>query len=247
MNLGEAFVKVVFWPRIRMMRRIGDAAKLIGEGRATETLEILERMERRLPPYVGHLFFLTKGRALDELRRDDEAEKAYIAAVFAREGASTAHLHLAVLCGRLRRFDDSRDWLRRIRDDEGADESLLEQATELEAMLVAVEDGSRLAEMQARASAFSSRRGIEGAEPSAALEAVDEWVEARPEEAASEQDDIALWLGELLCLQKPQAQWELSLSMEDCHVVDGEREIRPFAVVLRRLSGQERLATFLDE
>lgn len=156
MSFSEKLVKVIFWPRVQKARKIGRAAELIGEGRAEETLAILSKMERRIPPYVGHLFFLTRGRALDELLRFEEAEQAYIAAVFAKEGATIAHIHLAILCGRQRRFQDARDWLRRIRDDEEADEDLLEQADTLEEMIDEVTDGRRLEDIANRARIYRS-------------------------------------------------------------------------------------------
>lgn len=75
------------------------------------------------------------------LGRKDEAEQAYLATVFSKEGATVAYVHLAVLCGRQRRFSEARDWPRRIRDDEKADPPLVEQATELDAMLDDIESG----------------------------------------------------------------------------------------------------------
>ncbi|NQV43250.1 MAG: hypothetical protein HQ506_12940, partial [Candidatus Marinimicrobia bacterium] len=176
MGFGEVLVKVVFYARFRKAKKIGEAAELIGQGRAKETLELLERIEKRIPPYLGHLFFLTRARALDELGRIEEAEQNFTAAVFAREGATLAHLHLAVLCGKQRRFDDARAWLSRIRDDDQADEALLEQTSEVEAMLDEVEDGRRLADIEERAARFAEAHGLDGLDQTAALEQIDAWV-----------------------------------------------------------------------
>jgi len=246
MGFTESLVRFLFRGRVRMMERIGDAARLIGEGKADECLEILESMERRIPPYVGYLFFLTKGRAFDELRRHDEAEVAYTAAVFSKEGATEAHLHLAVLCGRLRRFDDSKAWLGRIREDEEASEALSEQADELEAMLEEVDCGERLEQIRHRARDFAGRRGVTGAAPEEALSTVDRWVDDDQGVAEEERDDLACWLGEVVVSGRGGACWAPSLAMEDSVVLYDDLEVRPFDLVEQRLSGDASLVSLVE-
>lgn len=245
MGFTESLVRIIFRGRVRMMERIGEAARLIGEGRAEETLEILGSMERRIPPYVGYLFFLTRGCALDALRRYEEAEVAFTAAVFAKQGATEAHLHLAVLAGKTGRLDEARAWIGRLREDGEAPEALLERAAEVEALLAEVEDGTRLASMRARARAFGERRGLGALAPREALGEADRWVEAEPEEARVESDDLACWLGELAAAELGGA-WRVSLSLEESVVEAQDREIRPFDLVAARLQGGASLLQLLE-
>lgn len=243
MGLGEAIIKVIFWPRIRKAQKIGEAAELIGQGRAEETLKILETMERRIPPYVGHLFFLTRGRALDELGREDEAEQAYIAAVFAKEGATVAHIHLAVLCGRQRRFTDARDWLRRIREDAKADSSLTNQALELDAMLDDIESGRREQELKDRAGQFSRQHEVDESDLVSALDQLEGWIEGHPDQADTECDELACCLGQLT-VDELDGRWSISLSIEDCLIEFDDEEkspFSPFSLVRARLLGEGSL------
>jgi len=243
MSLGETIVKVIFWPRIRKARKIGAAAELIGEGRADETLRILEGMERRIPPYLGHLFFLTRARALDALGRVEEAEQAYLAAVFAKEGATVAYVHLAVLCGRLQRFDDARDWVRRIREDKEADQTLLDQADELEAMLEDVESGRRLVSLKERAKCFLEQHGLEGQGLEAAFEHLDQWIETHPDQAATDCDELACFIGDLAAAEL-HGEWSLSLAIDETTIAyerDGQRTLSPFELVRSRLDGEGTL------
>jgi tetratricopeptide (TPR) repeat protein len=249
MGFGEAIVKIVFWPRVRKAQKIGEAAELIGQGRAEETLEILASMERRIPPYVGHLFFLTRGRALDELDRFEEAEQAYLAAVFAKEGATVAYIHLAVLCGRQRRFDDAKDWLRRIREDAEADPALLEQAEELETMLGDIESGRREAELEARASSFAEAHGLTGLDLDAALGQLELWIEKHPELVESQCDELACYLGQT-AVDQLKGRWSMSLSLEECSVDfddESKRPFSPFQMVSARLEGQGSLSELFAE
>lgn len=245
MGWSETLVKIIFWPRVRKARRIGRAAELIGEGRAEETLEILARMERRIPPYLGFLFFLTKARALDELGRLEEAEQAYLAAVFAKQGANTAYLHLAVLCGRGHRYDEARDWLRRIREDPEPEPELLEQADELETLLDDVESGRRLEEMRARAERFAGDRGVGDLPAAEALARLDVWASDEPERAEEERDELACYLGELAAAELG-AEWEVNLNLEESRLVLGERRIDPFGAVAARLADGVELEGFLE-
>lgn len=240
MGFSETLVKVVFWPRIRKAKKIGDAAALIGQGRADETLRILETMERRIPPYLGHLFFLTRGRALDELGQLEEAEKSYIAAVFAKEGATIAHIHLAVLCGRERRFSEARDWLRRLGEDKEAEQSLIAQATELEAMLDDVETGKRQEEIVERARAFEESRGLTGLDVEEAFAKLQRWLEGGGEEALEQCDELACYLGEAI-RSSHGGEWELSLALESSFIQSETRRFHPFEVVRRCLDEEAPL------
>ncbi len=241
MSVSEAIVKVIFWPRIRKAKKIGEAAELIGQGRGEETLKLLHKMERRIPPYLGHLFFLTRGRALDELGYTDDAEKSYLAAVFAKEGATIAHIHLAVLCGKERRFQESRDWLRRIREDKEADEKILAQATELEEMLDVVESGARLKEIQERSRAFAARQDLDELSLEDALSRLEKWITDQPEQASTSCDELACLLGERMVGELGGA-WTVSLSLEDsCIESDGQCAFRPFEVVRARLADEGSL------
>jgi len=246
MGFSEKLVKVIFWPRVQKAKKIGRAAELIGEGRAEETLAILSKMERRIPPYVGHLFFLTRGRALDELCRFEEAEQAYVAAVFAKEGATIAYVHLAILCGRQRRLGEARDWLRRIREDKEADEDLLEQADTLEAMIDEVEDGRRLEDIRGRAQTFSRERGLEELELSAALSKLDQWISENPEKAGGDCDELACCLGELL-VEAKDGQWMVSLNLEDTYIELPEGSVNPFELTRARLDDEGKLEDLVRE
>lgn len=237
MGFAESFVKIVFWARVRKAKRIGEAAQLIGEGRAQETLEILEKMQRRIPPYVGHLFFLTKARAHDELGQLEEAEQSYLAAAFAKQGASIAYIHLAVLHGRQREFEKARDWLRRIREDDEADEELLEQAAQLEEMIDDVETGRRLESMARRAGAFAELHGFDGLGVDESLSRLDAWVEDDIDRATEERDELACYLGEL-ALSAGSGHWVLSLSLEESYVESERGRFDPFERVAERLAGK---------
>ncbi len=244
MGFAESFVKLVFWPRVRKAKRIGEAAQLIGEGRAEETLEILTKMERRIPPYLGHLFFLTRARAFDELGRLEEAEETYLAAAFARQGASTAYVHLAVLHGRKREFDQARDWVRRIREDEEADDELLEQANQLDEMLDDVESGHRLESMCNRARRFADLHGLGECGAEEALRRLDAWVEDDREGANRERDELACYLGDL-AVKELDATWVLSLSFEESYLETDAEQLQPFERVADRLADERRLEEFL--
>lgn len=248
MSFGETIVKIIFWSRIRKAKKIGQAAELIGQGRAEETLDILKKMENRIPPYIGHLFFLTRGRAYDELGQYEEAEKAYIGAVFIKEGATIAHIHLAVLCGRLRRFDEARDWLRRIHEDEEADEDLKDQATDLEGMLDDVESGKRLEEIRTRAKEFASisRLSLKGTDPKLeeSLQTVDSWIEKNPELAQKHCDDLACFLGDLIA-GSATGDWLVSLNLEDSAIETERGIINPFELVGQSLSEEGQKLTGL--
>lgn len=244
MGFTESLVKVLFWSRVRKARKIGAAAELIGQGRAEETLTILAQMERRIPPYLGHLFFLTRGRAHDELGQTEEAEPSYLAAVFAKEGATIAHIHLAILCGRQRRFQEARDWLRRLSEDEEAEATLVEQAEELGRLLDDVESGRRCDELRQRAQQFAQNQGLDDLPPAAALERLDQWVESSPESATIDCDELACYLGEVV-VEAFDGQWEVSLNLEESLVTGPAEAFAPFEVVRRRLEGQATLAALV--
>jgi tetratricopeptide (TPR) repeat protein len=245
MDWGQAIVRVIFWRRLRMARKIGDAAELIGQGKADETLRILKQIERRIPPYLGHLFFLTRGRAYDELGELQEAEQSYLAAVFAKEGASLAHLHLAVLCGRQEKYDETQAWIKRIRDDAEADGELLEQADSLETMVNDLRSGQRLADIQQRARDFSLSHQLDELSPQAALERLDQWVTEHPDQAAVECDELACYLGEMI-VPSVQGGWKLNLRLEDSFVEGPRGSIHPFEVVRCRLHEDQTLNQLLS-
>ena len=245
MDWGQAIVRVVFWRRLRMARKIGDAAELIGQGKADETLQILKRMERRIPPYVGHLFFLTRGRAYDELGEPHEAEQSYLAAVFAKEGANLAHLHLAVLCGRQGKYDETQAWIQRIRDDTDAEAALVEQADSLETMVNDLRSGQRLVDIQQRARGFAQAHHLDDLSPQAALEQLDQWVADHPEQAALECDELACYLGEMIA-RPLQGQWKLNLKLEDSVVESPRGSIHPFELVRCRLHEGQTLNRLLS-
>jgi tetratricopeptide (TPR) repeat protein len=243
MGLAEALVKIIFWPRVRKAKHIGHAAELIGQGRAEETLEILARMERRIPPYLGYLFFLTKARAFDELGRLEEAEQAYLAAVFAKQGANNAYLHLSVVCGRLGRLDEAREWLRRVREDAEAESELLEQADGLETLIGDLESGRRLEELHDRASRFAQEREVAGLNATEALQHLEQWAGEHPEQAREARDDLACLLGDL-AVQALDGTWVVNLNLEDSYIQTGEARLNPFTWVSGRLSGEGSLERF---
>lgn len=242
MGLSEALVKVIFWPRVRKAKKIGDAAQLIGEGQAEKCLQILATMEKRIPPYLGHLFFLTRGRALDDLRRDEDAEQSYLAAVFSKQGATIAHLHLAILCGRLLRFDESRQWIDRIREDKEADKELLEQASQVEILLDQIQDGTRASEIEQRALAFAQKREIQDMAPARAVEGLDAWADEDSDSVSEQRDELACWLGQVPL----GGNWVLSLNLEDSYIKKNGQNINPFDMVAALLSGEEKLAALVQ-
>ncbi len=245
MSFSEALVKIIFWPRIRKAKRIGEAAELIGEGRAEETLEILAKMERRIPPYIGFLFFLTRGRAFEALERWDDAEEAYTAAVFAKEGANVAYVHLAVLCGRQRRFDETTDWIHRIRADDQVDDELAAQADQLEELLDDVVSGRRREELRHRAEAFSRQHDLDDLTLAQAMPKLDEWIENHVKTVGDECDELACYLGERVIAER-DGRWLVSLNLEDSHVEVGEENFEPFVVVRARLDEEQSLVDFLE-
>jgi len=227
----EFLVRLIYFRRFRTAKQIGEAGRLLTDGRPEQALTQLERAGRRLHQTLLPLYAYTRGRILDALGRRREAEEAFRVVVLADPESGKADLELAVLCGKQRRFDECREWLDRLAAK--PDEDSRQRAVGIRELVDAIESGEREAEFAARARDLAERAiGPDGERPGLPpdLELLDRWIAAAPQAAREQLDEIALLIGQSLVADG--AKWRISLALEESVVerVDGT-SLDPFATV----------------
>ena len=241
-RIVEALVRLIYFRRFRAAKKIGEAGKLLGDGRPEEALELLERTGRNLHQTLLPFYALIRGRILEALGRVDEAEESFKVVVLADPESAKADLELAVLTGRQFRFDECRTWLDRVDAKPDQDnEDTKEQAAPIRELLDQITSGERELEFARRAQAMAEiglgeQGRAAGLPPDLAL--VADWLAREPEQAREQLDELALLLGQGEV--ERGARWRISLSLEDSVVTreDGS-ELNPFEVVDAAISGTE--------
>jgi Flp pilus assembly protein TadD len=110
----ELLTRLVYARRIRHINRVGEAARLAGQGDFQGALERLDKMEKKLHPEVRSFHALTRGRILEQLGRTEEAEREIIRAAKLDPSNMRAHLDLALLSARRRHFKNARARIKRL-------------------------------------------------------------------------------------------------------------------------------------
>lgn len=231
----EFVVRIIYFRRFRAAKRIGDAGKLLGDGKPREALDLLEQVGRNLHQTLLPIFAFTRGKIMDALGRSREAEEAFRLVVLTDPANSRADLELAILAGRRRDFQQCEEWLDRFR--EKGDEDLADQAEGIRELLHKCTSGEREAEFRARAEEMAAvpigQAGeTAGLPPDLAL--LDGWIESDPAAARERLDEMALLIGQGLV--ERGALWRVSLSLDESVVTrDDGATLDPFLTVARRL------------
>jgi tetratricopeptide (TPR) repeat protein len=131
-RIWELVWKVVFFGKLRKAKKIKYAARLIEQGKPEKALDILKKMERKVPKYLGEMYFLTRGLASESLSLYHNAEVAYIAAVMLAPEPSPAYINLANLAKKRERFDEAYKWIKRLRSQSNVPSALLAKANKIE-------------------------------------------------------------------------------------------------------------------
>jgi tetratricopeptide (TPR) repeat protein len=237
-KIVNVLVRIIFFRRFRQADKVGEAARLLGQGRSGEALARLDAIAPKLHGSLVPIHALTRGMALDCEGRLDEAEDAFCVASNADPQNPRPDLELAVLLGRRFRFDEARALLEKARAK--ADEGSRDKVDQIAGLLDQVVSGEREAEFKKRARAMAQKPIAEdgraaGLPPDLTL--IDDWIERAPDEARRQADEIALLIGQGLVRQG--AQWRVSLGISDSLVVlaDGFA-LNPFDVVAERLQSR---------
>ena len=138
-KLIEVIVRIVYFPRFRKAKKIGQAGELLAAGKPKEALDHLERHGASVHHSLLSLYAFTRGAILTALERFDEAEAAYHSVLLADPGNPRAPLELGVFYGRLERYPECRQWLGKAA--QGDDEEIRARATRLLTLMAAIEAG----------------------------------------------------------------------------------------------------------
>lgn len=249
MKLVEYIIKLIFFRRVKKAKKIGEAAKLIEEGKVEEALKLLDKIGKKIPPYLGFLYFLTRGKAYEALKEFTNAEHCYIASALLMEGINLAYLHLAILYGKLCKFKEAKEWLNRVieyipRDQLTEDDlKLKEQAKKLLELIEDIEKGGRLNELQCRAVQFADRHKIDFS-PNSILK-LKEWFNTTPNISGEELEDLALYLGEL-GRRVGNYNWHISLELDSSFIEKGGKKINPFEFVKECMDKKRELDHYIN-
>lgn len=230
-------LRIIYFKRFRQADRIGQAAKVFKEGKPLMALERLEEERGRLHPSIYPLFFTVRARVLDALRRLDEAAASYKTVLESDPNNRRADFELAVVEGRLFKFDAARARLDALLEKEDVDDGLQKDARDIRDLLERIADGRRRQEFRGRAEALSQRRVLED-EPlglPANLALLDRWIASDREAALQAADDMALLVGEGLA--RDDAEWKIGLSLEESYIVRADGAVlNPFHLLQRRFT-----------
>lgn len=233
----EFLIRLVYLKRFRQAERIQKAAELAGGGKTREALELLDKIETKLHPSIGSIYWLARGRIFLAAGSLDEAEAALIRSAKADPSNAKAHLDLAVVAGRKFRFDDARARLDKLKNEAGEEEQ--RSAAEILELLDKVISGEREKEFIRRAEELSQRSiGPKGETPGlpANLDVLDEWIDRTPDQARALADEIALLVGHSEVAAR-KARWKVGLAIEDSLItMPNGVEISPFDIVSEKFS-----------
>ncbi len=236
----EFIARIFYSRRILYVNRIGDAARLAGQGDAASALMRLAKIEKRwLHPSVRSVLWLTRGHILDATGNVEGAEDAVIRAAKIDPANMRAHLSLARMSGRKFQFANAKARLKELLAK--ADEDIQKEAKTLLCDLEDIASGNKHRELSSRAAKLAERSlGEAGERPGlpANPDVLDRWFDTAPEEARAHADDIAVLLGESAV--KRGGHWHISLDMRYSEVrfADGTA-VNPFRIVAARISGDE--------
>ncbi len=232
----EFVIRIIYFRRFRTVKRIGDAGKLLTDGKPEEALALLEMIGERLHQTLLPIYAFTRGKILDALHRTSEAEEAFRLVVLTDPANSKADLELAILTGRRCDFEQCEQWLNRL--EEKGDDELAEQASGIRELMQSCASGDRAKEFEQRArklglQAIGPEERAPGLPPD--LSIIDGWIDDRPEEAREQLDEIALLIGQGLVANG--SAWRISLSLDESVVVrkDGFT-FNPFRLVGERFA-----------
>jgi len=241
-KIFELLIRVLYFRRLAAAKRIGEAGRLLNDGRAEEALALLERAGARLHQTLLPVYAFTRGKILDALGRTAEAEEAFRLVVLADPANARADLELAIIAGRRRDFQQCREWLDRM--DAKKDEQLAVQAAGIRDLMERCASGDRERELAGRARTMAEAplgTGGEAAGWPPDLAIIDGWIERDPDAARGRFDEIAIMVGQAAV--ERGGRWSVSLALDECVVVypDGTA-MNPFAAVAARLDGGAALA-----
>lgn len=235
----EAVIRLFYFRRFRAAKKIGEAGQLLTDGDPQKALDLLEKTGKSLHQSLLPIYAFTRGKILDALHREDEAQEAFRLVVLADPENARADLELAILCGKGFRFDECREWLDRLERKDDAE--VKESAKGIRALLEQVTSGEREKEYEKRALKMAEMNiGEKGAPPGfpPKLEILDNWISKDPDAARELFDEIALLVGHSEVVKG--GSWKVSLSI-DCSVIvyeDGN-EISPFEIVADRFESDD--------
>ncbi|MCU0663852.1 MAG: hypothetical protein MUC50_16195 [Myxococcota bacterium] len=131
-------VRLIYFKRFRQANRLGCAARLIGDGRAEETLRLVDAERATLHADLRPLFHAVRARALEALDRGAEAHGEYIAAAAADPASQRAQLDLALSEASLGHLVRSMTRLQNIAEDAASDTALRNVANQAISRLHAI-------------------------------------------------------------------------------------------------------------
>lgn len=234
--LSRILSRIIYARRIHHVGRVGKAATLASSD-PDGALKMLDEMEHRIHPAVRSMHALTYGRILDGLERIGEAEAKIISAAKIDPSNMHAHLELARMSARKFQFKNAKERAERLAEEDDTD--IKEKALALLKQLEDIASG-RTAKRYAKRARILSKRAMGGHRKSPGIPAdfglIDEWIDAFPEEAAENVEDIALLFGESLVIDR-NASWKISLSTHHSLVIlESKQTICPFDVIKNRFT-----------
>ena len=235
----EFIIRLFYFRRFRAAKKIGEAGQLLTDGNPQKALDLLEKTGASLHQSLLPIYAFTRGKILDALGREDEAQEAFRLVVLADPENVRADLELAILCGKRFRFDECREWLDRLGEKDDAE--IEEQANGIRALLERVTSGERGREFEKRASRMAKKViGEKGAPPGFPpdLEILDWWISKDPNAARELFDEIALLVGQSEVAKG--GSWKVSLSIDRSVIVcEHGNEISPFEIVADRFESND--------
>ncbi len=238
-KIFEFVIRLFYFRRFRAAKKIGEAGQLLTDGNPQKALALLEKTGASLHQSLLPIYAFTRGKILDALRREDEAQEAFRLVVLADPENARADLELAILCGKGFRFDECRQWLDRLREKDDAEAE--EQANGIRALLAKVTSGERGMEFEKRAFQMAKKNiGENGAPPGFPpdLKILDWWISKDPDAARELFDEIALLVGQSEVAKG--GSWKVSLSIDRSVIVyEHGSEISPFEIVADRFESND--------
>ena len=246
-KIFEAVIRLFYFRRFRAAKKIGVAGQLLTDGNPQEALALLEKTGSSLHQSLLPIYAFTRGKILDALRREDEAQEAFRLVVLADPENARADLELAILCGKGFRFDECAQWLDRLKEKD--DVEIQEQANDIRSLLAQVTSGERGMEFEKRALQMAKKNiGESGTPPGFPpdLEILDWWISKDPDAARELFDEIALLVGQSEVAKG--GSWKVSLSIDRSVIVyENGSEIGPFEIVADRFESDDLTLSELIE
>jgi tetratricopeptide (TPR) repeat protein len=238
-KIFEAVIRLIYFRRFRAAKKIGEAGQLLTDGNPQIALHLLEKTGRSVHQSLLPIYAFTRGKILDALHREDEAQEAFKLVVLADPENARADLELAILSGKGFRFDECREWLDRLEEKDDAEAK--EQGKGVGTLLAQVTSGERGREFEERAFQMAKKEiGENGATPGFPpnLKILDSWISRDPKAARVLFDEIALLVGQSEVAGG--GSWKVSLSIDRSVIVyEHGNEISPFEIVADRFESDD--------